>query len=201
MRGFALDNRAAALAIRRGLHRQVLRVRDVELLIEDRVARRVFVHIRRAMPDPLPRHKDRQLYVVLDLAHLERRRMAVAHQIIDQPLVLTDLAGAAAVGDAGRLHDRRVVAHVIDDADKPVIENGNRLVKDRFERRHRGTARLMRCALLRSDFLLLLCRQPPHRPARPRRSHAMRTIGSPCGNVDKRPLNRSRTAGASGNSS
>jgi hypothetical protein len=130
------------------------------------------------MPDPLPRDKDRQFYVVLDLAHLERRRMAVSHQIVDEPLVLTDLAGAAAVGHAGRLHDRCVVAHVIDDADKSVIENGQRLVKDRFERRHSGTTRLMRCALLRSDFLLLLCRQPPHRPARRSRSHAMRTIGS-----------------------
>ena len=130
--------------------------RDIKFLVEDRVARRVFVHIRRAVPDPLPRDKDRQLYVVLDLAHLERRRMAVPHQVIDEPLILADLAGAAAVGDAGRLHDRGVVAHVIDDADKPVIEHRQRLVEDRLERRHRGAARLVRCALLRSDFLLLL---------------------------------------------
>ena len=132
----------------------------IEFVVEDRVAGRVFVDVRRAVPDPLPRDKDRQLDVVLDLAHLERRRVTVPHQIVDEPLVLADLAGAAAVGDARRLHDRRIVAHVVDDADKPVIEHRQRLVEDLLQGRHGGAARLADLAALSRDFVLLFRCQP-----------------------------------------
>ncbi len=78
------------------------------------------------------------------------------HQVIDQPLILADPPGAAAVGDAGRLHDRRVVAHVVDDADKAVIQHRQRLIKDFLECRHRGAPRLQHVATLRGDLGLLL---------------------------------------------
>ena len=68
------------------------------------------------MADPLARDENRQFDVELDLAHLERRGVPVAHQIADQAGILLHPPGAAAIGDAGRLHDRGVVAHVVDDA-------------------------------------------------------------------------------------
>ena len=114
--------------------------RDVEFVVEDRIARRVFVDVGGAVADPLPRDEDRQFDVVLDLAHLERRRVAVPHQIVDQAAILADPLGAAAVGDARRLHDRGVVAHVVDDADEAVVEHRQRLVEDFLERRHGGAA-------------------------------------------------------------
>jgi hypothetical protein len=66
--------------------------------------------------------------MILDLAHLERGRVAVAHQIIDQPLILAELARAPAIGDAGGLHDCRIVAHVVDDPDEAVIEHRKRFI-------------------------------------------------------------------------
>src|SRR4051794_33796197 len=99
----ALERRPSALAVSRRLRGKVFGRRDIKLIVEDRVSRRIFVHIRGAMPDPLPCNKDRKLDVVLDLAHLERRRMTVPHQIVDESLILADLAGSTAVGDAGRL--------------------------------------------------------------------------------------------------
>ena len=79
------------------------------------------------MADPLAGDENRQLDVELDLAHLKRRRMAVAHQVIDQPGILVDFFGAAAIGNARRLHDGAIVAHIVDDAHKPVVEHGNGL--------------------------------------------------------------------------
>src|SRR5947207_2589465 len=55
----------------------MFRRRDVELVVEDRIARRIFVDVGGTVADPLPRDKDRQFDVILDLAHLERGRMAV----------------------------------------------------------------------------------------------------------------------------
>jgi hypothetical protein len=49
--------------------------------------------------------------------------MAVSDQIIDEPPVLADLAGAAAIGNPRRLHDRRIVTHIVDDANEAAIEH------------------------------------------------------------------------------
>ena len=114
--------------------------RDVEFVVEDRIAGGVFVDVGGAVADPLPRDKDRQFDVVLDLAHLERRRVPVPHQIVDEAPVLADPPGAAPVGDARRLHDRAVVAHVVDDPDKAVVEHRQGLVEDFLQRRHGGAA-------------------------------------------------------------
>ena len=95
----------------------------VELLVQDRVARRILVDVGGAVADPLPRHEDRQLHMELDLAHLEGCGVPVTHQIVDQAAILADLPGAPAVGDARRLDDRAVVAHVVDDADEAVVEH------------------------------------------------------------------------------
>ena len=117
-------------SLRGGLDQlQQVLVGDVELAIEHRVAGRVLVDVGGAVPDPLPGDEDRQLHVQLELAHLERARVPVAHQVVDQAAVVADLLGAAAVGHPRRLHDRGVVAHVVDDADEAVVEDRERLVE------------------------------------------------------------------------
>ena len=81
------------------------------------------------MADPLARDKDGQFDVELDLAHLEGGRVPVAHQVADQPFVVLHRFRAAPIADAGRLTDRRIVAHIVDDAHKAVVEHGNGLVE------------------------------------------------------------------------
>ena len=129
---------------------------QVEFVVEDRIARRVFVHVGGAVADPLARHEDRQLHVVLDLAHLERRRMAVPHQVVDQPAILADLLGAAAVAHARGLHDGGIVAHVVDDPDEAVIEHRQRLEEDFLERRRDRPQGRLRAAARLVDFGLLV---------------------------------------------
>ena len=64
--------------------------------------------------------------------------MTMSHQIIDEPLILTRPSGAATVGNARGLHDRRIVAHVVDDADKAAIQHRQRLVQYLLQGRHGG---------------------------------------------------------------
>src|SRR6185369_5911484 len=78
---------------------------------------------RCSMPDPLPPAVHRHADVELDLAHLERRRVPVAHQVAHEPAVFADLARSAAVRHARSLHDRFVGAHVVDDAYEAVVEH------------------------------------------------------------------------------
>ncbi len=50
--------------------------------------------------------------------------MPVPHQIADQPPIVGNLPRPLAVAHAGRLHDRLVVSHHVDQADEPVVEHG-----------------------------------------------------------------------------
>ena len=83
--------------------------------------------------------------------------MAVAHQVADQPGIVPRLLGPGAVRDARRLHDGGIVAHVVDDADKTVIEHRYRLIKAFFQPRRDGAARGLRLGAggLDLGFLLL----------------------------------------------
>ncbi len=191
---------AAALAVALRLRGDLLGRRQIELVVQDRVARGVLVHVGRAVPDPLPCHEDRQLHVVLDLAHLERRGVPMAHQVLDKPAVLADLLGALAVGDAGRLHDRRIVAHVIDYAHEAMIQHGRRLVEDRLQRRHRGAAGRLRLGALPVDLGLLLGRQRHEDPSlgMAGRVYRGRERGSKPG-ADSGPLDRAVGCALTGN--
>ena len=151
----AFERISAALAVGPGLDAEMLGRRDVELVIEDRIARRIFVDVGGAVADPLAGDEDRQLDVVLDLAHLERRRVAVAHEVVDQPPVLAHPLGALAVGDPRRLHDRPVIAHVIDDADEAVVQHRQRLIKDFLEFGHGRAPGLGAGGALRFDLFKL----------------------------------------------
>ena len=110
------------------------------------------------MADPLARHEDRQLDVQLDLAHLEGRGVPVAHEVADEAAVAPPPLAAAAVGDARRLHDGLVVAHVVDHADETVVEHRHGFEQELFQRRDRGAPGGVRLGALLGDVGLLLGR-------------------------------------------
>ena len=58
-----------------------------------------------------------------------------AQQVADQGRILAPLLRPRAVGDARRLHDRRVVAHVVHQADEAVVEHADRDAEDRLDLR------------------------------------------------------------------
>ncbi len=95
--------------------------------------------------------------------------MPVAQQIVDQAGIAARLLGALAVGDARRLHHRRIVAHVVDHANEAVIEHRQRLVEDFLQRRH-GDApgRRPGLALVAHLGLLRLVEKAPLAPGRGR---------------------------------
>ena len=68
--------------------------------------------------------------------------MGVAHQVVDEALVVARPLRPASVGDTSRLHDGRVVAHVVHYAHEPVVEHLQRLVEDLLDGGHRGAPRL-----------------------------------------------------------
>jgi hypothetical protein len=81
--------------------------------------------------------------------------VAMAHQIPDQAAILIRGTGAAAIGNARRLHNGSVIAHVINHPDKAVIQHRQGFEQHGFQRRH---ARAARWCLIRArggDFLLL----------------------------------------------
>jgi len=84
------------------------------------------------VPDPLARHEHRQLDVELDLAHLERRGVLMAHEVVDEARVGADGPRARAIGHARGLDDRMVVAHVVDHPDEPLVEHRHRLIQQRL---------------------------------------------------------------------
>jgi len=152
----AFQDVAAPLAVYRRLRGKVVRGGDVEFPVEDGIARGILVHVRRAMPDPLPCDEDRQLHMVLDLAHLEGRRVAVTHQVADQAAILVRRTRAAAIGYARGLHDRRIVAHVIHDAQEPMVEHRDGREQHRLQRRDARATRAALGGARGVDFLLLL---------------------------------------------
>ena len=70
------------------------------------------------------------------------------HEIADQPPVLMDLAGTGAVGHARGLHDGMVGAHVVHDADEPVVEHVEGNAQDLVQFGHRRTVEILRFDLL-----------------------------------------------------
>lgn len=119
----ACQHLAPALVVDGGLGGELFGLGDVEFAVKDRIAGGVFVDVGGAVADPLAGDEDGQFDVELDLAHLERGGVPVAHEVADQALIVLDMFGAGAVGDAGGLHDGGVVAHVVDDADEAVVED------------------------------------------------------------------------------
>ena len=61
---------------------------------------------------------------------LEGRGVVVAHEIVDQALVLTVALRPLAVADAGALDDPLVAAKIVDEADEALVQNREALVED-----------------------------------------------------------------------
>ena len=80
----------------------------------------------------------------------------MAHQVADQAGIILHSLGPPTVGDAGRLHDRVVVTHIVDDAHESVVQNLMRIVEVRLHARNRGAARRALFAAGRFDFSLLI---------------------------------------------
>ncbi len=98
--------------------------------------------------------------MVLDLAHLEWRRVAVAHQVADQPGILGHPPGAAPVGDPRGLDDGAVVAHVVNDPQEAVVQHRQWLKEQRLQGRYAGPQGLRGPAPRGLDLLALLLGQP-----------------------------------------
>ena len=81
--------------------------------------------------------------------------MAMPHEIADEPGILMDLARPLAVGDARRLNDGAIIAHIVDDPHEAVVEHRDRLVKDLLERCHRRPPRRLACAAQGIDLRTL----------------------------------------------
>ena len=70
------------------------------------------------------------------------------HEIADQAPVLVDLPGSGAIGNAGGLHDGMIAAHVVHDADEPVVEHLERNAEDFIQSGNGRTIKMLRFDLL-----------------------------------------------------
>src|SRR5262245_14708364 len=73
--------------------------------------------------------------------------MLMTHEITNQSTVLVDPLRASAVGHTGRLDDRRVAAHVVDNPNEAVVQNMESSAKDRVELWRRGACQRFRLRL------------------------------------------------------
>ena len=80
----------------------------------------------------------------------------MAHEVADQPCVILHRLGAAPVGHPRGLTDGRIVPHIVDDADKSVIEDLVRFIQMRLHPRYRGAEGLVGRAAQLVDFGTLL---------------------------------------------
>jgi len=76
------------------------------------------------VPNPLPRNEDRHLHVKLDLRHFERSGVIVTQKVTNERAIVTHTLGPGAIRNARGLNHRVVSAHIIDDPDKSVVQNG-----------------------------------------------------------------------------
>jgi len=79
------------------------------------------------MSNPLPPavhgHADQEF----QFHHFERGGMPMPQQIADQGPIVGNPLGSLAVADPGRLHDRLIVPHHVDQTDESVVQDGKLL--------------------------------------------------------------------------
>ena len=156
----ALKHLSPPLVVDGGLRGECVGLGDVEFAVEDRIAGGVFVDVGGAVADPLARDEHGQFDVQLDLAHLERGRVPVAHEVADQAFVVGDGLGALAVRDPRGLRDGGVIAHVVDEAHEAVVEHRDGLIEVRLHGGDGGAQRWMRvCAGLVDLGFLFWCQR------------------------------------------
>jgi hypothetical protein len=74
------------------------------------------------MSEPLARHENRRTDAKLDFAHLERRGVDMTQKVTDQPAIFIDAFGTNPIRHPSGLNDGVVGTHVVDDADKTIVE-------------------------------------------------------------------------------
>ena len=126
-------NLAAPLIVHHRLCIDVFRRGDIKLAIKNGIACRILVHIGGPVTNPLARHKNRQFHVQFDFTHFKWRGMPMTHEIADQPLVVLNRLRPLAIADPCCLTDRCIVAHIVDNTYKTVVQNRYRLVKVLFD--------------------------------------------------------------------
>src|SRR5262249_61150256 len=119
-----------------------LRRREVEEEGKQAVPPAVLVQTGGPMPHPLPGDEDRHRAVELELHHLARCRMPMTAEVADEPAGLARAACPVAVRHAGGPLDVLVGAHVVDEGDEAVVENGEVEAEDLLGLRAGGTAGL-----------------------------------------------------------
>ena len=67
----------------------------------------------------------------LDLTHLERCGVRMPHQIANEATILVHALGTCPIRDSRSLYDRGFAAHVVNDANETIVEDGERLAEDR----------------------------------------------------------------------
>src|SRR5271157_1096678 len=127
----------ATLPVDLALHSPGVRTGPLSGVDGDRVPRAVLVYIRGAMANPLPPRIHGYPNVQFDLAHFKRRGVPVPQQVADEAAVFVDRSSAGAVGNAGRLHDRRIASEIVHHAHEAVIEAPQFLPEDSIEVRRR----------------------------------------------------------------
>jgi hypothetical protein len=97
------------------------------------ITSRLLVDVGRAVANPLTGHENRHGAVKLELHHLQRTRVQMAHEVTDESAIVGHLARVLARERLARgLRDGGITAHVIDQDHEPVIENGEPLVEQLF---------------------------------------------------------------------
>src|SRR5216117_1117258 len=66
----------------------------------------------------------------LDLTHLERRGMTMAHEISDESPILVDLLGSLSIGNSSGLNNRFVRTQIINHSDKSIVQHFKRDTQD-----------------------------------------------------------------------
>ena len=94
------------------------------------------------MTHPLTRHKNRHFDVQLDATHLKRRAVTMLEQIMNETSIITQRFCSRAIRDTRRLHNGSIIAHVINNPQKTMIENLKRLTQNRIQQRRRRTREL-----------------------------------------------------------
>ena len=102
------------MAVSGGLRAPFFGGRGLRGVDRERIASAIFVHIGRAVPDPLPPAVHRHAHQEFDFRHFKRRAVAVAHEIADQSAIVGNFSRSLAIADAGSLHDGLIVTHHID---------------------------------------------------------------------------------------
>ncbi|GAB6391593.1 MAG: hypothetical protein MdMp014T_0966 [Treponematales bacterium] len=120
------------------LERHIVRVRHIEIVLHHRIAPGNFVDPRRAVADPLPRHEHGQFHMEGENHLLERARVPVPEEVINQRRVLAVTLRALAVGNPRRLNHPLVAAEIVHQPHEPLVKHRKNLVQNSLGLRSRA---------------------------------------------------------------